>query len=107
MKLLVVLPAFNEAENLPKIGENGRISVQFYYLYYGTMAMFQMGGDHWKTWNEHMRDSLVGLQNKTPDDNQGSWEPEGGWANDGGRAYSTSMAILSLEVYYRYLPMYH
>jgi hypothetical protein len=37
---------------------------------------------------------------------QGSWDPGHGHAAQGGRLVSTTMAILSLEVYYRLLPMY-
>jgi hypothetical protein len=40
----------------------------------------------------------------------GSWDPEKPMpdphANVGGRIYSTALATLTLEVYYRYLPLY-
>ena len=37
----------------------------------------------------------------------GSWPPAASeWGNRGGRIYSTTLATLTLEVYYRYLPMY-
>ena len=36
----------------------------------------------------------------------GSWTPDGVWGGYGGRVYSTAMAALCLEVYYRYLPLY-
>jgi len=36
----------------------------------------------------------------------GSWDPDNLWGNYGGRVYSTAMATLCLEVYYRYLPLY-
>ena len=34
---------------------------------------------------------------------RGSWDPmENNWDHQGGRVYSTSLAVLTLEVYYRY-----
>ena len=39
-------------------------------------------------------------------DLDGSWVPVDVWAKIGGRVYSTALCTLSLEVYYRYLPMY-
>jgi len=36
----------------------------------------------------------------------GSWPATGQWTPRGGLVMSTAMATLSLEVYYRYLPMY-
>ena len=36
----------------------------------------------------------------------GSWDPSRGLAGNGGRITSTALATLSLEVYYRILPIY-
>ena len=36
----------------------------------------------------------------------GSWDPFDSDGKRAGRAYSTAMAALCLEVYYRYLPLY-
>ncbi len=41
----------------------------------------------------------------------GSWAPRGGAIGDidtrtGGRIYMTSLALCTLEIYYRYLPLY-
>jgi hypothetical protein len=36
----------------------------------------------------------------------GSWDPLDRWSLTGGRVYQTAICTLSLEVYYRYLPMY-
>jgi hypothetical protein len=91
-------------EHLPKWGQGGWM---FYYWYYGTLVMFQMGGDWWKQWNASMRDMLISKQINAPGNIRldGSWEPiQDG--QRGGRAYSTAMACLCLEVYYRYLPLY-
>ena len=79
--------------------------VNMYYWYYGTLAMFVTGGDAWEQWNQQMKHTLLTLQT-TSGVNAGSWEPNGLWAGYGGRAYSTAMGALTLEVYYRYLPVY-
>lgn len=79
--------------------------VNMYYWYYGTLAMFVSGGDAWEQWNQQMKHTLLTLQT-TSGVNAGSWEPNGLWAGYGGRAYSTAMGALTLEVYYRYLPVY-
>ena len=43
-----------------------------------------------------------------PGDQQGSWNPgRSYYSRHGGRVYSTAMAVLSLEVFYRYLRMYN
>ena len=36
----------------------------------------------------------------------GSWDPSGPWGRYGGRLYSTAISTLTLEVYYRLLPLY-
>ena len=36
----------------------------------------------------------------------GSWDPKDEWGRYGGRLYSTALATLTLEVYYRFLPLY-
>jgi hypothetical protein len=82
-----------------------RESVNLYYWYYGTVAMFQRQGDDWDRWNGAMQRELLARQRH---DSQliGSWDPDNLWGNYGGRVYSTAMAALCLEVYYRYLPLY-
>ncbi|MEZ6093551.1 MAG: prenyltransferase/squalene oxidase repeat-containing protein [Pirellulaceae bacterium] len=78
-----------------------------YYNYYATQVLRQWGGDDWKKWNEKMRDYLVESQDKDGAE-RGSWYfPSGDLGSEaGGRIYCTTMAALTLEVYYRYLPIY-
>ena len=59
----------------------------------------------WGKWNQDMKRVLIKLQ-RSGGDADGSWDPNTQWGNRGGRVYSTAMATLTLEVYYRYLPMY-
>lgn len=82
-----------------------RSELNYYYWYYGTLAMFQYGGTDWDRWNQSLRDLLIAEQIKTGDD-AGSWAPKDAWGPYGGRIYSTAIATLSLEVYYRFLPLY-
>lgn len=76
-----------------------------YYWYYGTLAMFQYGGEPWEKWNASLRDQLVRLQ-RPGGQYAGSWDPVGPWSSVGGRLYSTTMCVMTLEVYYRFLPLY-
>ncbi|NQT19692.1 MAG: HEAT repeat domain-containing protein [Planctomycetes bacterium] len=77
-----------------------------YYWYYGTLAMFQAGGDNWRQWNDSLRDMLVRRQ-RQKGCARGSWDPAGKWLGKAaGRVYSTAMNAMNLQVYYRYLPVY-
>jgi len=73
-----------------------------YYWYYGSYAMYQMGGSQfWTPWNKAMKPAVVGSQ-KHDGDEKGSWDPVGPWGYAGGRVYSTACMTLCLEVYFRY-----
>ena len=77
-----------------------------YYWYYGTLAMFQAGGDNWRHWNDNLRDMLVQRQ-RQKGCARGSWDPVGKWlGKTAGRVYSTAINAMNLQVYYRYLPVY-
>ncbi len=80
-------------------------SLNLYYWYYGTFAMFQHGGESWQQWNLPLRQILVSEQ-RQEGEFAGSWDPRGPYGGYGGRLYSTALATLCLEVYYRRLPMY-
>ena len=87
--------------------------------------MHHMGAqdDSWDTWNlgpnktgrGGIRDYLIEKQIGGPRATvvaqvtvRGSWNPEGDShaSKEGGRLLQTSLALLSLEVYYRHLPLY-
>ena len=77
-----------------------------YYLYYGTLALYQHQGEIWDDWNQRMKDTLLASQIKSGL-NAGSWNPPGKWhGNRMGRVVTTALNTLSLEVYYRILPIY-
>ncbi len=76
-------------------------SIDHYYWYYATYALFQMGGKHWTEWQKHLLPAVVKTQQ--PEGNEkGSWDPNGAWGDDGGRVYATAIQVLTLEAYYRY-----
>ena len=76
-----------------------------YYNYYATQVMKQYGGDKWRAWNSGMRDFLVKQQEKEGAA-AGSWMFDERWASQAGRLYATSLSCMTLEVYYRFLPLY-
>ena len=55
----------------------------------------------WQTWNTALTLALVNSQLAEGPDT-GSWEPNCIWGGYGGRVYSTAIATMCLEVYYRY-----
>ena len=82
--------------------------VDYYYWYYGSLAMRQAQGEAWNAWNDRLKPLLLKKQILTGS-NRGSWIPQGnkhGYASIAGPVVTTAMAALSLEVYYRYLPLY-
>ncbi len=80
--------------------------INFYYWYYGSLAMMQLGGKEWRQWNQQTRQTLLQMQH-TSGPLVGSWDfKPSKWGERGGRIYSTALATLTCQVYYRYLPMY-
>lgn len=78
-----------------------------YYWYYATQACLHAGGRQWPLWNQVIRELLPAQQVKRGPE-RGSWAPPPGVSHQelGGRLYSTCLAIYTLEVYYRHLPLY-
>jgi hypothetical protein len=89
--------------------QKGKVTstINMYYWYYATLAMFQFGGGFWKEWNKDMQEALLGTQRRYDDTKEGgcedgSWDPIDEWSLAGGRVYTTAIGALTLEVYYRY-----
>jgi hypothetical protein len=90
--------------NLPRPGDMD--GVNFYYWYYATLALFQHGGPAWEAWNKTLSELLIREQlGPEHGSAQGSWDPKARRDESGGRVYSTAIAVLCLEVYYRYAPI--
>jgi len=65
-----------------------------YSIFYASLAIFQHGGDEWAKWYPAMADTLVKTQSG-----------DGGW-NDSYGGVFVALSALSLELPYRYLPMF-
>lgn len=96
-------------ESMPQVGTVKDPKRDTYYWYYATQVMFHMGGDHWKKWNTALHPILIQSQLQRGRF-AGSWDAGGSipdrWGLFAGRLYVTTLNLLSLEVYYRHLPIY-
>jgi hypothetical protein len=79
-----------------------------YSWYYISQIKFHQGGEQWVRWNNEFAPQFIKSQN--PD---GSWDSAGGSLKKGThgreqmhRVYATTLAALTLQVYYRNLPTY-
>ena len=89
------------------VSRTGPSKSNMYYNYYATQVMFQYTsgeGPIWYKWNNVMRDYLVQTQDRLGHE-AGSWKL-GAYHGQGGRVYSTAMAAMVLEIYYRHMPIY-
>jgi hypothetical protein len=69
----------------------------WYGHYYGVQAMYTAGADAWESYFDVVRDEILRLQ-----------EPSGAFSNrvGPGPAFGTAMAVLILEIPYRFLPIF-
>jgi hypothetical protein len=87
--------------------EYNTANADLYGHYYEGQAMIARGGEQWEKYNAMFRDEV--LDNQNPD---GSWKKPGGGEKlnavgarfEGDVHYRSCLAILMLEVYYRFLP---
>lgn len=88
------------------VKEDRSNTANMYYNYYATQVMRHYGGDEWQKWNAVMRDFLVDTQDQKGNA-KGSWYFKGDHGSDnGGRLYCTALSAMTLEVYYRHMPLY-
>ncbi len=92
----------------PSENEKTDFNCDMYFNYYATQVMRHNGGEMWTKWNEEMREFLIASQAQRAQP-KGSWYfsyPSDLGTQVGGRLYCTAMATMTLEVYYRYMPLY-
>ncbi len=105
----LVEPAAAEATTQLLAMPPGADRFNLYYWYYATLALHrrQHANDAataaWRTWNDAMTATLTKSQLADGND-AGSWNSNTIWGGYGGRIYTTAMATMCLEVYYRYAP---
>jgi len=78
-------------------------TIDYCYWFFGTQALFQVGGVHWQKWQEAEGKAIVDNQRRDKsDDRYGSWDPVDRWSFAGGRVYATAVNALTLQTPYRY-----
>jgi hypothetical protein len=90
---------------LSDMAERGPTLNNIYHDYYATLALHHCRHGNWDDWNKKLRDHLVATQAQAGHE-KGSWHFPDRWGDIGGRLYTTAMCAMTLEVYYRYLPLY-
>ena len=99
-------PCVGEAVDLLARSPPETRSPNAYAWYYATLASFHAGGPQWEAWNRQLQAAILPLQRRESSGLDGSWDPDPVWGGHGGRVYATAMAAMTLEVYYRHLPMH-
>lgn len=87
-----------------RLSRGARGGQGLYFYYYSTQVMYHFGGPEWERWDHWMRNYLVRSQKRSGSE-RGSWQFQGSFDN-AGRVYCTALAVMTLEVYYRYSPIY-
>jgi hypothetical protein len=88
-----------------KLGGEAPQRHNMYYNFYASQVLHHIGGPNWDRWNPKMREYLIKSQARDGHE-IGSWYFDEEHASIGGRLYITAMAAMTLEVYYRHMPLY-
>ncbi|WP_428304939.1 prenyltransferase/squalene oxidase repeat-containing protein [Lacipirellula sp.] len=91
--------------SVSRLGQVTPSTKDVYFNYYASQVLHHVGGSNWKRWNPRMREHLISTQ-ATAGHEKGSWYFSEPHSSAGGRLYSTALATMTLEVYYRYMPLY-
>ena len=91
-------------KGIKHIAENSVFSfsnntANLYEHYYSSQVMINKGGKEWTDYNNLIRDELIKAQK-----DDGTWPRTAGIGSQSESMYSTALATLMLEVYYRFLP---
>jgi hypothetical protein len=82
-------------KNLPGKGSDNSFGGWYAYsIFYASLAIYQHGGDEWDKWYPAMSGNLLRTQNA-----------DGSWSDSYGGVF-VALSVLSLELPYRYLPMF-
>jgi hypothetical protein len=90
---------------LTDLADRGPKLSNVYHDYYATLALHHSRHHAWDEWNSKLRNHLIRTQEKKGHE-AGSWHFDDPWGDIGGRLYTTAMCAMTLEVYYRYMPLY-
>ncbi len=90
---------------LTSLARKGPDPDAIYLNFYLSQALLQRDHPLWQRWNKRNRDQLVAHQSRTGHED-GSWFAADEHTAPGGRLAHTALAVLTLEVYYRLLPIY-
>ena len=83
----------------------GKAPSDLYGWYYDTQACLMFGGSAWEKWRRMFQDEIAAHQSA-----DGSWPPTAGGhlqpkPEGAGPFYRTTLCVLMLEVFYRYMPI--
>ncbi|MFP6676187.1 MAG: prenyltransferase/squalene oxidase repeat-containing protein [Pirellulaceae bacterium] len=93
------------AKGVKMLEEIGPSPNDVYYNFYATQVMRHYELGDWAGWNEKIREHLIATQARSGHET-GSWFFTEKHALQAGRLYTTTLCVLTLEVYYRNLPLY-
>lgn len=91
------------------LSQQGPAKNNIYFNYYAAQVLRHWEGDEWRKWEKVMREQLLSTQVQagTYSSDKGSWYTPGqSHGERGGRIYETSLSCMTLEVYYRNMPLY-
>jgi len=88
-------PAFRSALGYLASSASRNDSYPFYHEYYASQALFQADEEEWNGWNQRNAKYMTSAQ-----------KSDGSWEGNNGTTFSTSAALLSLALNYRFLPIY-
>ncbi|MCU0866434.1 MAG: caspase family protein [Planctomycetes bacterium] len=102
-------PVMNAAAGLlldrPPVWDDAGGSIDHYYWFHATHALFQMGGRRWSRWQGWLGPAVAGRQHldQAKQNLYGSWDPKCVWSEDGGRVAATALLVLTLEAPHRFI----
>lgn len=81
----------------PNNDDDKRAFIDPYLLFSATHGMYTVGGADWEMWNMYIKNTLAEMQ-----DTDSGWRMNDPFSKYGGTIYSTSLCVMTLQVYYRF-----